>query len=357
MAITEQLLLMFSALGGLNAWLLAGYFFFRKPAPAAEKPVADPLLALLLLMLSLRVLKSVLFYFNPAITKQILQLGLSACALIGPLLFAYCHSICGPKKNKAWYLWPLTAVLLLVLVVGLLWPYQQYTELWAGLMYRLINYSWLGWILLSAFWLWRSRNTRTELATALQKSELLMLWSLIGGNLLLWAAYHFASYTSYISGALSFSFLVYVAVLTLYLQRRAEPKAAVPYANKKLPQQQALLWQQELQQLMQHQPLYLDANLTLAKLAKQLGWSVPKLSQLLNDNLQTSFNDYINAYRIAYARQLLAQQAPLKMADLAEQSGYNALSTFYSAFKKATGLTPARYKQQLQDSGIINPLS
>lgn len=100
MAITEQLLLMFSALGGLNAWLLAGYFFFRKPAPAAEKPVADPLLALLLLMLSLRVLKSVLFYFNPAITKQILQLGLSACALIGPLLFAYCHSICGPKKTR-----------------------------------------------------------------------------------------------------------------------------------------------------------------------------------------------------------------------------------------------------------------
>lgn len=372
MSITEQLLLMFSALGGLNAWLLAGYFFWRKPSqPAERSPLADKLLALLLLMLSIRVLKSVLFYFNPGITKQILQLGLSACALIGPLLFAYCHCICAPVKRKAWYLWPLLAASLLLLTVGLFWPYHQYSMLWAGLIYQLINFSWLGWIVLSAFWVWRrttaavassASTPQTTCAGPLQQSERLMLHSLIIGNMLLWAAYHFASYTSYLSGALSFSFLLYVAAMTLYLHRHVDEgtavKTVVSYANKKLSAEQAAFLQQELERLMQAQQLYLDANLSLAKLAKQLGWSVAKLSQLLNDNLQLSFNDYINAYRIQFARQLIAQQLPLKMADLAEQSGFNSLSTFYTAFKKCTGQTPARYKQQyLENSGIINPVS
>lgn len=353
MTITDQLLLMFSALGAINAWGLAAYFFWRRPAQ-----LSDRLLALLLLMLSIRVLKSVLFYFNPDIIKPILQLGLSACWLIGPLLYAYCHSICWPEHNRSSYLWPLPLALLLLIVVGLGWPYQHNAELWGGLLYQLINYSWLGWILLSALLLWQSK-TKLMARRHDTAAQLPMIFSVFTGNLLIWAAYYFASYTSYISGALTFSFLLYVAVLTIYLKRHADHKIVPePYANKKLPAEQAAVLQQQLEQLMQTQQVFLDANLSLAKLAKQLGCSIATLSQLLNDNLQTSFNDYINAYRIQFAQQLIKQQLPLKMADLAEQCGFNSLSTFYAAFKKVTLLTPAKYKQQLQQSsGIINPVS
>lgn len=353
MTVSDQLLLMFSALGAINAWVLVAYFFWRQPGQ-----LSDRLLALMLLMLSIRVLKSVLFYFNPDITKQILQLGLSACWLIGPLLYAYCHNICWPEHKSSSYLWPLPVALLLMIVVGLGWPYQHNAQLWQTLLYQLINYSWLGWILLSALLLWQHQTKL--MAGQHYTTQLPMLLSVFSGNLLLWAAYYFASYTSYISGALTFSFLLYVAVLTIYLKRQPENTiASEPYANKKLPADEVLVLQQQLEQLMKTQQLFLDANLSLAKLSKQLGCASPKLSQLLNDNLQTSFNDYINAYRIQFARQLIEQQIPLKMADLAEQSGFNSLSTFYAAFKKVTLQTPARYKQQLpeQNSGIINPLS
>lgn len=354
MAIKTQLLLMFSALGAINAWVLAAYFFWRRPGQ-----LSDRLLALLLLMLSIRVFKSVLFYFNPDITKQILQLGLSACWLVGPLLYAYCRNICWPEHKNSGYLWPLAAAVLLMIVVGLAWPYQHNAELWQGLLYQLINYSWFGWILLSALLLWQNKTKLMLNPQQKTAAPLLMPFSILAGNLLLWAAYYFASYISYISGALTFSFLLYMAVLTIYLHRPGNKTAAVSYANKKLAADEVLFLQQQLEQLMQTQQLFLDANLSLAKVAKQLGCSVPRLSQLLNDNLQTSFNDYINTQRIQFARLLIEQQKALKMADLAEQSGFNSLSTFYTAFKKITKLTPARYKQQLseQNSGIINPLS
>lgn len=353
MAITTQLLLMFSALGAINAWLLAAYFFWRQPGQ-----LSDRLLAMLLLMLSIRVFKSVLFYFNPDIIKPILQLGLSACWLVGPLLYAYCHSICWPEHKRRRFLWPLAAAVLLMMVIGLGWPYQQHAALWQGLLYQLINYSWLGWILLSVMLLWQHKTKLMLNPQQHKAAQLSMPFSILAGNLLIWASYYFASYTSYISGALTFSFLLYMAVLTIYLRSPDNKTPAQPYANKKLPADEVIVLQQQLEQLMQTQQLFLDANLSLAKVAKLLGCSVPRLSQLLNDNLQRSFNDYINIHRIQFARQLIEQQKPLKMADLAEQCGFNSLSTFYAAFKKVTLLTPARYKQQLQQSsGIINPVS
>jgi AraC-like DNA-binding protein len=105
------------------------------------------------------------------------------------------------------------------------------------------------------------------------------------------------------------------------------------------------------------QQVFLDANLALPKLAKMLSWSPPKLSQLLNDNLHQSFNDFVNSYRIAHAKTLLLGDSVMKMEDLAERSGFNSLSTFYTAFKKHTQLTPAKYKalQPLGNSETINP--
>ena len=95
MAIFDQLLLLFSGLGGIHGLLLAAYLFFRQPGTWSNR-----FLAAVILMMSIRVLKSVLFYFNPAIGKQILQLGLSACFLIGPLLYCYCLQFLGTFRQS-----------------------------------------------------------------------------------------------------------------------------------------------------------------------------------------------------------------------------------------------------------------
>lgn len=92
---------------------------------------------------------------------------------------------------------------------------------------------------------------------------------------------------------------------------------------------------------------YLDPELSLPSLAESLNCSVNHLSQAINSGHSMSFFDYINKYRVDAAAQMLRQkdcQFPA-ILDVALSVGFNSTSTFYTAFKKATGQTPAKYRR------------
>lgn len=351
MEISSQFLLLFSGLGGIHGLLLAAYFFFRQPGKWSNRFLAG-----LILMMSVRILKSVLFFFNPAIGKQILQIGLSACFLIGPMLYCYCLHFLGKFQQSKWQQLHLITSASLVVVVGFSLPYHLHADLWGGPFYKLINYVWLAYTLFSIHALWPQIRTVNR-SNWREHGDVIIVSSIVLGSGLIWCAYYFSAYTSYISGALTFTFLMAIGIMTVSLHRQKKDHAPSPYANKKIADQEAQALITELEQFMLTQKVYLDANLLLPKLAKMLAWSTPKLSQLLNDNLHKSFNDFVNWYRIEHAKTLLLQESAMKMEDLAERSGFNSLSTFYAAFKKHTQLTPAKYKalQASSDSEIINP--
>ena len=89
---------------------------------------------------------------------------------------------------------------------------------------------------------------------------------------------------------------------------------------------------------------FLDGNLSMAGLAKQIGVSHHHLSQTLNEALGKSYGEYINELRIGYAQKLLIDQPHVKIEEIAEQAGFNSKSTFNTAFKKLTGQTPSQYR-------------
>ena len=98
---------------------------------------------------------------------------------------------------------------------------------------------------------------------------------------------------------------------------------------------------------MEKDKVFLDPELSLPKLASELGCSVNHLSQAINAGHSMSFFDYINQFRVAEAARLLRQkhcQFPA-ILDIALSVGFNSTSTFYTAFKKTTGQTPARYRR------------
>lgn len=92
---------------------------------------------------------------------------------------------------------------------------------------------------------------------------------------------------------------------------------------------------------------YLDANLSVDQLARQLGVPSRELSRAINEGLGKNFFELVSDYRIAEARrQLEAAGAGTTILQVMYDSGFNSKSVFNTAFKKATGMTPSAYRAQ-----------
>lgn len=92
---------------------------------------------------------------------------------------------------------------------------------------------------------------------------------------------------------------------------------------------------------------YLRDDASLTNLSKELGVTNHHLSQVLNESLKISFQDLIARYRVRRACQILRdeQHHQVKIESVAAMVGYNSKSSFNSAFKKRTGLTPTEYRE------------
>ncbi len=99
---------------------------------------------------------------------------------------------------------------------------------------------------------------------------------------------------------------------------------------------------------MEKDRLYLDSQLSLPQLSEQLGCSINHLSQAINEGHGVSFFDYVNRYRVQEATRILSREGGVapSILDVALAAGFNSTSTFYAAFKKATGQTPAQFRRQ-----------
>ncbi|WPV00703.1 helix-turn-helix domain-containing protein [Mucilaginibacter sp. cycad4] len=92
----------------------------------------------------------------------------------------------------------------------------------------------------------------------------------------------------------------------------------------------------------------------MTRLAEKLGLTTHDLSRIINTVLKTSFNDFINGYRVAEVTCKMQDAAydHFTLEGIAYDSGFNSLSTFHRAFKQLTGETPAAYKKQLSSYNL-----
>ena len=117
--------------------------------------------------------------------------------------------------------------------------------------------------------------------------------------------------------------------------------------NKELlSNEHARVLELKLNAIMLDDKLFLNNQLNLAELANHLNTSTHNLSFLLNQKMNTNFNDYINKFRIEHAQAMLKSPSMSHLTVLAigYESGFSSKSSFYSAFKKLTGKTPFEFK-------------
>jgi len=108
----------------------------------------------------------------------------------------------------------------------------------------------------------------------------------------------------------------------------------------------------QLTRLMEEEKVFLEPNLTLKSLSQRLYVHYNHLSQIINEHLGKSFNDYINRYRIEEAKKKLTDPHPKEarktILDIAYETGFYSKSVFNTAFKKFTGMTPSQFREKKQ---------
>ena len=96
---------------------------------------------------------------------------------------------------------------------------------------------------------------------------------------------------------------------------------------------------------------YIEENytspLSLAMLSSKFGYSKYSFSHLFNSYFSCTLTDYINALRARAAANMLLSE-DLSMTEIAMQSGFESLRTFYRVFKSTYHCTPSMYKKKKQ---------
>ena len=100
--------------------------------------------------------------------------------------------------------------------------------------------------------------------------------------------------------------------------------------------------------LMMERKLFCDPSITVGTVAELLGSNRTYLSKAINESTGKTFTQLVNEYRIREAVALISDlEANLPLKQICFDVGFQSLSTFYSSFQAATGMTPARYRAQI----------
>lgn len=105
---------------------------------------------------------------------------------------------------------------------------------------------------------------------------------------------------------------------------------------------------EKISQLITEQLLFLQPNLKVADLARELDVSEYRISNALRYHLDAkNFNQFINEFRIKHAQSLLLDPTKSKWSVLVIgiESGFASVGPFTRAFKAITGFTPNQYRQ------------
>ena len=88
---------------------------------------------------------------------------------------------------------------------------------------------------------------------------------------------------------------------------------------------------------------YLNNNLKVRDVATEIGVSSRTVSDAVKICRGCSFAQFINGYRIEYAKLLLQNRPDIKMTNVYMKSGFSNEMSFFRTFKAFTGVTPKEW--------------
>jgi AraC-like DNA-binding protein len=363
MEIGELIFIGFCSLAAINALFFAGYIWFR----IDRNIYPGILLSLFLLITSYRIAQMLLHDlqddFNLGINLRTIFFFIPTFPLIGPFLYLYVKSISLRDFHfRIKHLFHLVPFLL-VLIIDLLnrdnFPlspdnhkfYIIYCFVISAILIQFLIY-----IIISF-----------SFAQGLMKRSLIEKFPKVNVNpypirniviiiSILWLIYVLYCMQTYFriylrTGIMEAVYYSLFSYCILYYELRGLKvttinNAMVRYKSSGLTAEDAVRYKSLLLDYMTKNELYADHTVSLGKLAKSLSMTPHTLSQVINEQLSSNFNDFINSYRVEEAKKMLVdpERKNFTIASIAYDSGFNTLSAFNVAFKKFTGVTPSQFR-------------
>ena len=147
-----------------------------------------------------------------------------------------------------------------------------------------------------------------------------------------------------------FKFISYpVSLFQFDLENQAIPREK--YQGEMMSIEQAQKMIKKINDFMLEEKPFLDSNYTINQLSKEVGISSRELSKLLNQYVSQNFHDYINNFRVEEFKKLVkdAKNAKFSILSISMDAGFRSKSTFNTAFKKFTGITPSQYYKSVNN--------
>jgi AraC-like DNA-binding protein len=108
---------------------------------------------------------------------------------------------------------------------------------------------------------------------------------------------------------------------------------------------QTILKQQErMHRIHQFVETNFQKSIDTQQIANEVNLSLPAFCRYMKKTTKLTYTDFVNQYRIQYAKKLLIQDK--NVTEACFESGYESLSYFNRIFKKWTGETPSGFRKQ-----------
>jgi AraC-like DNA-binding protein len=299
--------------------------------------LSNRLLALLLIVLALRVGKSVTGIVLPGHMHFFTTVGVVSMAAIGPLLFLFSKSLFDKsfKFKPTDYLHFAPGVALLVITFATQWTYLN-------LSYYIFTTHVFIYLIWSTLYVLNPKNNFSS-------DDLKWKWiiSIISGIGLIWITFvlQLLFYHPVVYKLIVITAAIVFYVLSWWAIQRS--KLFLPDTKKKTSDDNGY---DELGKriliLLEREEIFIDPNLTVTKLATTLRMPPYLISRVINHCFEKSFSEVLLQYRIKKSEELLLTDGnkSLTIEAIAYESGFNTLSAFYTAFKKINKKTPAQFR-------------
>jgi AraC-like DNA-binding protein len=146
------------------------------------------------------------------------------------------------------------------------------------------------------------------------------------------------------------SLILFVTINTQIIMYWRYRQVEVSEQNKSVKESDLQL-AEEVQHLIINEKMFLQANLKVGDIAKNLNLPEYKVSKALRERLNArNFNQFVNQLRINHAQGLLTEPNNKEWSVLVVglESGFASVGPFTRAFKAQTGFTPNQYRQNHQ---------